>query len=162
MFYNTDFPRGVGMDQYDLEILALLRENARITHSDLSHHIHLSVPAVSERVRKLEHQGYIKKFTALISAKKFGKTLLFFSTVTLEHPRHADKFLHAVKYMPEILECHHVTGEGDYLLKIVTDDTAAMERIIYALRCIEGVQRTKTTVVLSTVKEEPCIKIAGK
>lgn len=150
------------MDQFDLDILALLRENARITHSDLSQRIHLSVPAVSERVRKLEQHGYIKKFTALISAKKFGKTLVFFTNVSLAHPRFVDGFLESVNSMPEILECHHVAGEGDYLLKTVTDDTVAMERIIHRLRCIEGVQRTKTTVVLSTVKEEPCIRVAGK
>lgn len=147
------------MDCYDLEILALLREQARITHSEISQRIHLSVPAVSERVRKLEQQGYIRKFIALLSAKKFGKNLTAFVGVTLEHARHVHKFLSIVESMPEVLECHRVAGDADYWLKVITNDTAAMEQVLNMLKCIEGIQRTKTTFVLSTIKEEPCIMV---
>lgn len=153
------FRRGVGMDLYDLEILALLRENARMTHSELSQRIHLSVPAVGERVRKLEHQGYIRKFTALLSAKKFGKTLTSFIAVTLEHPKNIAKFLDSVQEMPDVMECHHITGDADYWLKIITENTDTLEQIINTVKCIEGVQKTKTTIVLSTEKEEPCIMV---
>jgi Lrp/AsnC family transcriptional regulator, leucine-responsive regulatory protein len=147
------------MDRYDREILAVLQKNARVTPSEISQRIHLSVPAVSERVRKLEQHGYIRGFTTLLFPDKFGKNLAAFVAVTLEHPRYVAGFLQQVRSISDILECHHVAGDEDYWLKVVTENTASMEALLTRLKQIEGLRRTKTTIVLSTVKEEPGISV---
>jgi Lrp/AsnC family leucine-responsive transcriptional regulator len=150
----------MNLDQYDRDILRLLQMNGRITHSEISQRIHLSIPAVGERIRKLEQGGYIKKFTVLLTPEKFGKGLTAFVSVTLEHPRHIKGFLTTVQQMSDILECHHTAGEEDYLLKVITKDTSSMEVLLNQLKQIEGMRRTKTTIILSTLKEEPGVSVA--
>lgn len=142
------------MDDLDTKAISLLRQNGRISWSELAQHLHLSAPAAAERVRKLEERGIIRGYTALIDPASFGYGLAAFVAITLGKCKHKKSFLRAIKKLPEVVECHRVTGEDDYLLKVLVRDTTHLDNFIGdSLRSIDGVQRAKTTVVLATLKE---------
>ncbi|MCX7922658.1 MAG: Lrp/AsnC family transcriptional regulator [Clostridia bacterium] len=140
------------MDVIDVKILKLLQKNARITASEISGEINLSVPAVSDRIRKLESSGIIQQYTAIINSRKLEKDLTAIMFVSLERPKYTERFLEFVNGEMEILECHYLAGDYDYALKIVTENTFTLESLLNRIKSVQGVQKTKTIVVLSTVK----------
>ncbi|MGG1663762.1 Lrp/AsnC family transcriptional regulator [Brevibacillus sp. NRS-1366] len=143
------------MDRIDEQILLLLKENGRITSSDISKKVHLSVPAVSERIRKLEEAGIIDHFTVKLNREQLGLHLIAFIMVQLERPEHVSGFREAILQTDRVLECHHLAGSYDYLLKVALKGTAELERLISdTLKQIEGVTKTNTMIALSTMKEE--------
>lgn len=140
------------MDNIDIRILKLLQNNARITVSEIANRINLSVPAVSDRLRKLDASGIIEKYTTIISAKKMNKSLTVIMFVSLESPQYADRFIDIVQKEDEIIECNYLAGDFDYALKIITENTETLEQILNRIKLVAGVQKTKTTVTLSTIK----------
>ncbi|MDC0762043.1 Lrp/AsnC family transcriptional regulator [Brevibacillus sp. AG] len=143
------------MDRIDEQILRLLRENARITSSDISKQVHLSVPAVSERIRKLEDTGLIKQFTVKLDREQLGLHLIAFVMVEIEKTEHIAGFRETVLQAVSVLECHHIAGAYDYVLKVAVKGTADLERFISeTLKQVEGVSKTNTMIVLSSMKEE--------
>lgn len=140
------------MDDLDLKIIKLLQLNARITASDIGKEINMSVPAVTDRIKKLEAAGVIMQYTAVINPKKFGKELTAIMYVSLERPKYIDKFLEFVKEEDDILECHYLAGDYDYALKIITENTDTLERLLNKIKAVQGIQKTKTSVALSTIK----------
>ncbi len=148
------------MDNYDNQILDLLQKQGRISHSELSAKVGLSLPAIAERIKKLESSGVVLGYTALVDAKKLGKGITAFISVLIDDPASYSQFSGAVLQLPEVTECHHVVGEFDYLVKVKTRDTASLESLISGrIRPIPGVGRTRTTIVLSTLKEGTVIEI---
>ncbi len=147
------------LDDADLGILEAIQQHGRIKRSDLADLVGLSLPAVSERLRKLEERGYIKGYAAILDAKKFGKDVTAFVQVFVDTSLHYDNFLKHVDAHPDILECHAVTGEGSHLLKIRTTNTASLERVLSEIQGWKEVQRTRTSVVLSTCKETLSISV---
>jgi Lrp/AsnC family leucine-responsive transcriptional regulator len=143
------------MDTTDLKIVNILKKNARTPSSQMGRKIHLSTPAVSERLRKLEAAGIISQYTIRLDRKKCNLHLLAFIQVTLDHSQNLEGFRKTIVQFEHVLECYHIAGDYDYLLKIAVADTDALEQFLsYALRSIPGVVRTSTTIVLSTLKEE--------
>ena len=140
------------MDIIDIKILKLLQKNARITASEISGFVNLSLPACSERLKKLESSGVIKQYTAIIDHKLLNKSLTAFMFISLERPRFIEQFLEAVVIENDILECHYLAGDFDYLLKIITEDTDSLEKLLNRIKSVQGVRKTRTVVVLSTVK----------
>ncbi len=140
------------MDGLDIKILKMLQKNARITASDISSQINLSVPAVSERLKKLETSGIILQYTSIINPAHLKKDLTAMMFISLERPRFTDNFIEFVKGEEEILECHYLAGDFDYILKIMTENTNTLEALLNRIKSIQGVQKTRTIVVLSTVK----------
>ncbi len=140
------------MDQTDVRILRLLQKNARITASEISGEINLSVPAVSERLKKLEASGIIEQYTAIINPGYLHKDLTAFMSISLERPKFNDKFVELMSNESEILECHYLAGDFDYLLKIITENTQTLEKLLNRIKSIPGVIKTRTTMVLSTSK----------
>jgi len=144
------------LDANDSKIIAKLMVNARATWAELGSLLGLSAPAAAERVRKLEERGVIKSYAALVDPDVVGCGLAAFVAVTLERPEHRGPFLAKVAATPEILECHHTAGDEDYLLKIRCAGPRHLERLVSEeLKALPGLVRTRTTVVLSTVKETP-------
>ncbi|NER85068.1 MAG: Lrp/AsnC family transcriptional regulator, partial [Leptolyngbya sp. SIO1D8] len=122
--------------------------------SELAAHLGLSAPAAADRVRKLEERGVIQRYVTQVDPYRLGYDLTAFISVTLEYSCDRDEFLRHVHAMAEIQECHHVTGDDDYLLKVRCQGTQGLEHLITAgLKQVPGVLRTRTTIVLSTVKE---------
>ena len=147
------------LDDVDVTMRNALQANGRMRRGDLAELVGLSLPAVSDRLRKLEERGYITGYTAVLDARKFGKDVTAFVQVFVDTSRHYEEFLKHVKRHPDILECHAVTGEGSHLLKIRTDNTAALERVLSEIQSWKEVQRTLTSIVLSTCKETLNINI---
>ena len=141
------------MDAIDIAILRRLMERARTTWAELGSLLGLSAPAAADRVRKLEEAGVIRGYAALVDPDAAGCGLGAFVSVTLERADDRGAFLDMVRSLPEILECHHVAGAEDYILKLRCADTRELERLISdRLKSVPGV-RTRTGVILSTVKE---------
>ena len=138
----------------DSEILRRLQQNARETWTALGNALGVTGPAIAERVKKLEDRHVIRGYRAVIDPASVGYTLLAFVAVTVERPDLRASFLEKVMALPEVLECHHVAGDYDYLLKIRCRDTTDLERVISdELKSFEGIVRTRTTIAMKTVKE---------
>jgi Lrp/AsnC family transcriptional regulator, leucine-responsive regulatory protein len=138
----------------DTKTLQLLAQNARITWSELANELGVSPPAAADRVRRLEEKGIIKGYGTLVDHDALGYKLLAFIFVVLAGRDSKEPFLKMVKKLANILECHHVTGEYDYLLKVRCKDTKELDALISErLKGIVGVSRTVTNIVLSSQKE---------
>jgi len=138
------------LDAIDLQILSLLQANGRIAHVKLAEQVGLSPPSVIERVKKLEDSGTIVGYHAEVDARRLGKDVTAFIGVSIAHPRTIPLFEETIGLLDDVLECHHVTGEHTLMLKVKTENTSSLERLISTIRSIEGVARTETMVVLST------------
>src|SRR5262249_31656313 len=144
------------MDQMDRKIIRLLAASGRLSWADLAAELDLSPPAAAERVRKLEQRGIIRGYTALLDAELVGAGVPAVVAVRLERPRHRAAFLARVAELDAILECHHVAGDDDYLLKVRVAGLRALEQLISdELKGLAGIAGTRTQVALSTVKETP-------
>jgi Lrp/AsnC family leucine-responsive transcriptional regulator len=141
------------MDAIDVTILRRLMERARTTWAELGSLLGLSAPAAADRVRKLEEAGVIRGYAAIVDPDAAGCGLGAFISVTLERSDDRGAFLDTVRSLPEVLECHHVAGAEDYILKVRCADTRGLERLISdGLKSVPGV-RTRTAVILSTARE---------
>ncbi len=142
------------MNRTDEKILKALQEDGRATASGISGSVHLSVPAVAERIRKMENAGVIRGYTVRLDRGKRGYRLLALVFIGLESARDIPVFTKAAVEYPEVLECHHIAGEYDYLLKVLLEDTDALEAFLSKkLKRLPGVRKTNTLIVLSTLKE---------
>ena len=139
------------MDLIDIKILEVLQENARVSISDLSKKVNLSLSAVSERLKKLENSKIISN-TVILEPKLMGKDLSVIISIGLESTSDTQSFLDFVQSEPEILECHYITGEYDYMLKVTTTNTHTLEMIMNRIKSFNGIKRTQTNVILSTTK----------
>ena len=140
------------MDIIDVKILEVLQANSRVSISELSKKVNLSLSAVRERLKKLESSNVIEKYTVILNSQALDKELSVIMNISLENPHQTSEFLNFVRTEDEILECHYVTGEYDYVLKITTRNTATLEHLMNRIKGISGIKRTQTNVVLSSVK----------
>jgi Lrp/AsnC family leucine-responsive transcriptional regulator len=148
------------MDRLDVQILNRLQANAKTSQADIAKAVGLSPAAVNERIRKLETQGVIRRYVALLDDEKVGCDVTAFIEVFIEHPRFERSFVDAMKSIPEVQEVHHVTGEFSCLLKVKTRDRASLKGLLLdRINALEGVRQTRTVIVLSTSKEEPHVAI---
>lgn len=147
------------MNKTDTKLLMRLMEKGRATWAELGAFVDLSAPAAADRVRKLEESGVIRGYAAIVNPAEAGCGLGALVSVTLERSEERGAFLELVQRMPEVLECHHVAGSEDFILKIRCTDTRALEQVISGrIKALNGV-RTRTTVILSTVKETPALPL---
>lgn len=156
MKLGSDSPE---LDAIDLQILNILQTNGRIPHTKLADQVGLSAPSVIDRVKKLEDGGLITGYYAAVDARRLGKDVTAFIGVSISHPKTIGLFEQTVNLLEDVLECHHVTGEHTLLLKVKTENTTSLERLISSIRSIEGVARTETMVVLSTHTERNTIAV---
>ncbi|WP_105615893.1 Lrp/AsnC family transcriptional regulator [Vallitalea okinawensis] len=140
------------MDKIDLSIIHLLQQNARMSISEISSKVNLSISAVSERLKKLENSNLIKQYTAIINPESFQKDLTVIMFVSLERSQYSTKFMEFVETEEEVLECHYIAGTYDYALKVITKNTESLQSIINKLKSLPGIRKTQTNVVLSSVK----------
>jgi len=153
------------IDSIDVKILEVLQTNARVSISDLSKQVNLSLSAVSERLKKLETSGIIEQYTAIISPKAMEKELSVLMFVSLESTTGSTvKELQLfVDNADEILECSHITGEYDYALNITTKNTETLEKLMSTIKSISGVRHCQTNVILSYSKKRYSVSpIANK
>ncbi len=150
------------MDALDHRIIDLLQRDGRATQLEISRTVGLSQPAVAERIRKLEERGVITGYTARVDAALLGKDITAFIGVSIEHPKYFEGFAKKVLALPDVLECHRVAGNDSYILKVRTENTKTLDKLLVeTLRTISGVTRTHTTIVLSSIKEETHIHVSS-
>jgi Lrp/AsnC family transcriptional regulator, leucine-responsive regulatory protein len=140
------------MDSIDVKILEILQKNGRISLSDVSNQVSLSLSAVSERLKKLEASKVIKEYTAILNSELLDKQLSVIMNISLENPQSTNDFIAFVKKEREILECHYITGDFDYALKITTKNTKTLEDLMNRIKSVKGIKKTQTNVILSSIK----------
>ncbi len=124
--------------------------------SDISKSVSLSIPAVSERIKKLENKGYINGYTTILNSGKFNKNLICFCLLTLQAgENNLQNFKKIVISESDILECHCITGDYEYLLKIITEGPESLEKLLSLIRVNANVIKSTTSITLSTLKEKP-------
>ncbi len=143
------------LDAIDFAILNELQINGRIKHTDLARQVNLSAPAMHARIRRLEKNGFIREYVALVDRELAGYDMLCLIHVSMALHQHdqIENFRTSVQKLPEVLECYHVTGEHDYLLKVVVRNRKDLERfVIRRLTSISGIAQIRTSLVLSEIK----------
>ena len=144
------------LDKIDLQILRVLQENARLTTKELAARVHLSTTPVFERLKRLENEGYIKKYIALLDAGKLNRGFVVFCCVKLRRLNRdiAFDFVRIVKDIPEVTECYNISGEYDYLLKIHAPDMKYyQEFLLNVLGTIDSLGSLTSMFVMDEVKQ---------
>ncbi|WP_337866419.1 Lrp/AsnC family transcriptional regulator [Ignavibacterium sp.] len=150
------------IDSIDKQILTILQQDAQITNVELAGKIGISPPAMLERVKRLEKNGIIKRYVAIVDPTKVSKGIFAIVSVSLSAHQLSsiDQFTRQIKKLDEVLECYHVAGEEDFILKIAVSSIEEYEKFILSkLTKINGVSKVNTKFVLSTVKYNTKIKI---
>ncbi len=147
------------LDDLDIKILNILQKNGRTKRNVIAESIGLSIPSVSERLHKLEEKGILEGYFAKVNRKAFGYDIMAYILVTMESSKFYKSLTSKVEKVPQIIECHSVLGEGSHLLKAIVKNTEALEKLLNEIQSWPGVISTKTTFVLSTIKETTQIEI---
>ena len=140
-------------DEIDINILELLQNNARVKRNEIAEKIGLSLPSVTDRMNKLEENGIVERYITKLNHKNLGKDITAFIFVTSDSSTHYKDFISHAMQNHEILECHSVTGDGSHILKIRTDNTSSLEKLLAKIQSWKGVSSTRTSIVLSSHKE---------
>ena len=144
------------LDEIDLQMLRILQKNAKLTTKELADAVRLTPTPVFERQKRLERQGYIRRYVAVLNPDKLGLGLLVFCKVKLKQINHeiADAFARRVMRLPEVTECYNTSGSYDYLLKVRARDMKAyQEFLLNKLGEIEHLASVESTFVMSEVKQ---------
>ncbi len=150
------------LDELDKQILRVLQTDGRISTVDLAAQVNLSPSAVHARIRRLEQRGYIRQYAALLNRERMGYDMVCFINVSLQlhQLEHIENFKKRVNKMPEVLACYHLTGEYDYLLKVVVRNRKDLHRfVVDSLTPVPGVAQIHTSVVLEEVKHTTALPV---
>lgn len=153
---NTSSNRTITLDDKDLAILKLLQDNARIAVKDIATAIHLSPTPVHERIRRLEEAGIIKQYATLLDPQKLDKGLMVICYVSLrQHDKKAGlKFIQAVNSLNEVVECYSISGEFDFMLKVLAKDMAGFYDFhVNRLSQVENLGHVQSIFVMGVIKE---------
>lgn len=152
----------IALDNTDRTLLIALQEDARQTNAELARRVELSATGLHKRLRRLEGAGIITGYVAQVDREAVGYDMLCFVQVTLQRhePDAVDHFRREVQTMSEVLECHHLTGEFDYLLKVVVRNRKHLEQfILHTLTPVRGMDKIRTSLVLSEIKATAAIPL---
>lgn len=150
------------LDNTDKKILEILQARAKITNAKLSEEIGLSPAPTLERVKKLEQMGIITSYHARLNADKVGLGVTTFVLATLKghNKTNIEKFINQINEIPEVIECHHITGAGDFILKVISKDIATYQQLMLEkVSDIKEVDNMQSMVVLSTFKDSKVIPL---
>ena len=148
------------LDSTDLAILGLLQANARISNADIARKLGMAPSATLDRIRKLERRGVVQGYGVRLDPAALGLALTAFILVRTDERVGSGVIGQALARLPEVLELHHVAGEDCYLVKVRVADTEALSRLLRErFGRLKGVRNTRTTIVLSTVKENGALPL---
>lgn len=142
------------LDDLDWRLLDRIQGDARVSTAELARQFELSAPGVQKRLRRLEERGIIERYVTVVNRPAVGLDLMCFVLVMLAHHR-ADsvkRFRSGIVSLPEVLECHYLTGEFDCLVKLVVRNHAELQRFLERLMTVGGVDRLRTSIVLDEIK----------
>ncbi len=145
------------MDEIDAKILEILAARADATATEISRDVNLSVPAINKRIRRLQKEGVIRRFTVLTDGKRVGKPIMAFILVVVQPGSGIEALLDYIKRDPDILECFAVTGEYDYLIKVCAADVQTLEEKLLHMKRQKGVVKSHTMLSLMEYKFCPTV-----
>ncbi|MDR6196436.1 Lrp/AsnC family transcriptional regulator [Siphonobacter sp. SORGH_AS_0500] len=148
------------LDAIDRQLLNLLQANALLTVRELAERVHLSITPVHDRIKKLENQKIIEKYVALVDRKRIGRGMMVYCFVTLDKQRQESfqEFNEAIRKLPEVLECSVVSGNFDYLLKVIVADMEAYNTFYQSkLSVLSSVSHMSSSFVMEEVKSTTLI-----
>lgn len=154
--------QGQALDNLDKAILRELQTDGRVSNAELARRVNLSPPAIHARLRRLEEQGVIRQYAALLDREKAGYDMLCFVHMNLQQHQQEqmDTVRAAILAIPEVLECYSLTGEYDYLLKVAIRHRKDLERfVMHHLTKISGVHQVHTSIVLTEIKSTTALPI---
>jgi DNA-binding Lrp family transcriptional regulator len=146
--------RAGDLDDLDWRLLRHLQADARVSTAELARQFHLSAPGVQKRLRRLEQRNVIQRYATVVNRQAVGLDLMCFVLVMLAHHRadSVQRFRAGMASLPEVLECHYLTGEFDCLLKVVVSNHDALQGFMERLMSVGGVDRLRTSIVLEEIK----------
>lgn len=148
------------MDEIDRQILDILQRDGKMSQARIAEAVGLTTPSVNERIKKLETRGFIRRFAALLDPLAVGMPLVAYVDVVLEHPRFERSFLDEIETLLEIQECHTISGEFGYRLKVRARDLSQFESLLRErIQAIRGVSRTKVDLSISVKKESSLLPV---
>ncbi len=153
------------IDETDISILRLLQENSDITTKELADKVNLSSTPVYERVKKLEQEGYIKKYVALLDREKLGKGLIVFCNVSLrKHTREiGNQFVHDIAMLDEVTECYNISGDYDFLLKVLVNDMKHYQDfVLNRLGSVKNIGSAHSIFVMGEIKHSYQVPLPGQ
>jgi DNA-binding Lrp family transcriptional regulator len=154
--------KGIKIDQTDRKILQILQSNAKITNAQLSKEIGLSPAPTLERVKKLENLGIIKSYHATLDTEKVGLGVTTFVQVFLQNHKKSclDAFVEKINKIDNVIECHHITGSCDFILKVIAADIQSYQKLMLEeISEIEEISNMQSMVILSTFKDNKVLPI---
>lgn len=159
---KTEHPRKtpIDLDNKDLEILRLVQENAKLTVRDIALKIHLSATPTHERIKRLEKHGVITKYAALLDNRMVHKGIMVICNVSLrDHDKKtARQFIDSIQSFKEVIECYNISGEFDFMLKIVSESMESYhDFFVNKLSEIPGIGQTKSSFVMDAIKDTHAI-----
>ncbi|PUA36108.1 AsnC family transcriptional regulator [Paenibacillus elgii] len=148
------------LDEVDIQILDLMQKEAQLSNAELARRVNLSPPATHARVKRLENEGFIERQVAILNQEKLGFDLLcfVFMSTNIHQAEQLEVLEKALSSMPEVLECHCLTGEYDYLLKVANKDRKELEGFIRKLNKL-GIARIQTSLALREIKYSTVLPI---
>ena len=152
----------IKLDKIDRKILEILQADGKITNAQLSKEIGLSPAPTLERVKKLETSGLIKSYHAQLDTQMLGLGVSIFILISLSSHKlnQINTFIEKVNKIPEVIECHHITGSGDFMLKVLTTDIPSYQKLILdKLSQIEEIGNMQSMVVLANYKQSKVMPI---
>ncbi len=149
------------MDEIDRQILDILQRDGKMSQARIAEAVGLTTPSVNERIKKLETRGFIRRFAALLDAQAIGMPLVAYVDVLLEHPRFERPFLDEIETLLEIQECHSISGDFGYRLKVRAKSPEHFEAVLRErIQSIRGVARTRVDLSLSVKKDSSLLPVA--
>lgn len=151
------------LDEVDIQILDLMQKEAQLSNAELARRVNLSPPATHARVKRLENEGFIERQVAILNQEKLGFDLLcfVFMSTNIHQAEQLEVLEKALSSMPEVLECHCLTGEYDYLLKVANKDRKELEGFIRKLNKL-GIARIQTSLALREIKYSTVLPIGDR
>ncbi len=149
----------INLDQVDRDILNILQVEGRSSASYIAEDIGMSIPAVTDRIKKLQESGVIMGFTALLDHRKVGLDVSAFITVISESSSHYSDVVLQANKTPEIIQCFTTTGNGSHVLLAITKNSSSLEKLLRIIQNWPGVTRTETQMVLSSYKSINTLQI---
>ena len=150
----------ISLDEKDLEILRILQQDAKLTVREIGDRISLSATPTHERIKRLENEGVIRKYVAVLNPKRIRKSILVICLVSLKShdKKGAKKFIHAIHEFPEVIECYNISGDSDFMLKVVSESMESFHRFyVNKLSEVKGIRQTKSSFVMDVIKESHAI-----
>lgn len=146
------------IDEIDVQILEMLQADGRVKRNQIAEAVGLSLPSVSDRMRKLEERGVVTGYGAILDAKRLHIDITAFIRVMVDTSDRYARFVELASALDEVQEVHSITGEGSHILKVRTRNTTSLERLLSTIQSWPGVHGTSTSIVLSSFKETRAIR----